>query len=366
MQALLDTTLRHLERLVACDSRNPPRALRADGDLFGYLRAQLAGFDISVRDHGDGCISMLALRGRPSTLFNFHLDTVPANEQWSFDPLSLQLREGRAWGLGACDIKGAAAAMLSAAAASDGPLALLFSSDEEAGSSTCIRQFLAEQHGFSRAVIAEPTGARAVCAHRGIATARLVFRGVPGHASAERALADSAVHRAVQWGNAALEAVRRRQQERFENLAGLRFNIGRIEGGIKPNMIAGSAELLVGMRTLPGQDGQALMAQLAGMAPAGHLQDWELRFLAPALPDAARAHQGLADSQRLAASLGLPPGPAVDYWTEAALFAEAGLDAIVYGSGDIDQAHTADEWVSLEQLDTVANTYKRLIDNGFD
>lgn len=256
--------------------------------------------------------------------------------------------------------------MLSAAAASDGPLALLFSSDEEAGSSTCIRQFLAEQHGFSRAVIAEPTGARAVCAHRGIATARLVFRGVPGHASAERALADSAVHRAVQWGNAALEAVRRRQQERFENLAGLRFNIGRIEGGIKPNMIAGSAELLVGMRTLPGQDGQALMAQLAGMAPAGHLQDWELRFLAPALPDAARADQGLADSQRLAASLGLPPGPAVDYWTEAALFAEAGLDAIVYGSGDIDQAHTADEWVSLEQLDTVANTYKRLIDNGFD
>jgi len=52
----------------------------------------------------------------------------------------------------------------------------------------------------------------------------------------------------------------------------------------------------------------------------------------------------------------------VDFWTEASLFSAAGMTAFVYGPGDIAQAHTADEWVSLEQLATVANTYRRLLE----
>lgn len=366
MEPLLSSTLLHLERLIACDSRNPPREIRADGELFGYLRAQLHGFDIDVADHGSGCISMLATRGQPTSLFNFHLDTVPSNDQWSLDPLRMEVRAERAWGLGACDIKGAAAAMLAAAASTRGPLALLFSSDEEAGSSTCIRRFLATDHGFGRAIVAEPTRAQAVCAHRGIATAQLVFRGRPGHASAGRALQDSAIHQAMEWGSRALAEVRKRRQECFENLKGIRFNVGRIEGGIKPNMIAERAELLLGIRTLPGQDGPDLLRHLAQLDTAGAKPELATRFVAPALPDAQRAQEGLEASRRLASRLQLPVGQAVDFWTEAALFAEAGIDAIVYGSGDIAQAHTADEWVALEQLATVGTTYKRLIDNGLD
>jgi len=366
VEHLLSETLQHLERLVACDSRNPPRDIQADGALFGYLRSRLPGFAISIADHGEGCVSMLASRGQPATLFNFHLDTVPANEQWNMDPLRMQVRDKRAWGLGVCDIKGAAAAMLAAAGATQGPLALLFSSDEEAGSSTCVRRFLASEHGFRQAIVAEPTQAQAVCAHRGIATARLVFSGKPGHASAGRALDDSAIHRAMEWGAGALAEVRGRQLESFENLKGIRFNVGRVEGGIKPNMIAERAEVLIGIRTLPGQDGRRLLEELVQLGSGRATAEWEVRFLAPALPDARRAQEGLQASRRLASRLHLPSGPAVDFWTEAALFAEAGLDAIVYGSGDIAQAHTADEWVALEQLATVGTTYKRLIDNGLD
>jgi acetylornithine deacetylase len=73
---------------------------------------------------------------------------------------------------------------------------------------------------------------------------------------------------------------------------------------------------------------------------------------------------GLAASQALAQRLDLPVGPAVDFWTEAALFGQAGLHTLVYGSGDIAQAHTADEWVSLEQLAIVTTTYERLISHG--
>jgi len=364
MAGSLQNTLQHLSGLVACDSRNPPRAIQADGPLFGYLRAHLPGFSLSVQDHGDGCISLLAVRGESDTLFNFHVDTVPANPQWTMDPLALQVKDDRAYGLGACDIKGASAAMLSAVNRCQGPVALLFSSDEEAGSSTCIRRFLESDHGYTRAIIAEPTQAMAVCAHRGIATAGLTFRGIPGHASAARALDDSAVHRAVQWSAGALEFIRTQQQTTFENLQGLRFNIGQINGGIKPNMIAAEASLTMGLRTLPGQDGQALLEKLVALSPAEHLADWAPRFLAPALPDASRGQSGLQASIALANELGLPLGPAVDFWTEAALFGQAGLDTLVYGSGDIAQAHTADEWVALEQLATVTTTYERLITHG--
>jgi acetylornithine deacetylase len=57
----------------------------------------------------------------------------------------------------------------------------------------------------------------------------------------------------------------------------------------------------------------------------------------------------------------LPIGNAVDFWTEAALFSAAGLTAIVYGPGDIAQAHAADEWVALDQLRQAAAAYRRII-----
>jgi acetylornithine deacetylase len=364
MRSALDSTLQHLERLVACDSRNPPRSISSDGPLFQYLRSQLSGFTISEQDFGNGCINLLATRGSSKTLFNFHIDTVPANELWTMDPLVLQLKDERAYGLGACDIKGAAAAMLAAVNRQDGPIALLFSSDEEAGKSTCINNFIKEPHGFERVVVAEPTMAHAICAHRGIATATVQFSGVPGHASAERAMHDSAIHRAVRWSSKALQFICDRQQQQFQNLQGLRFNIGTINGGIKSNMIAAETNIAFGIRTLPGQDGASILQELVDLADAGHVAAWSPSFLAPALPDATRAESGLVANLALAKELNLPLGSPVDFWTEAALFGQAGLATVVFGSGDIAQAHSADEWVALEQLDSVANSYERLISDG--
>ncbi|HET9484711.1 MAG TPA: M20/M25/M40 family metallo-hydrolase, partial [Xanthomonadales bacterium] len=70
----------------------------------------------------------------------------------------------------------------------------------------------------------------------------------------------------------------------------------------------------------------------------------------------------LEAGRALASALGLPVGAAVNFWTEASLFSEAGLAAIVFGPGDIAQAHAADEWVALEQLERVARHYTRIID----
>uniref|UniRef100_UPI00261C7ACE M20/M25/M40 family metallo-hydrolase n=1 Tax=Dokdonella sp. TaxID=2291710 RepID=UPI00261C7ACE len=156
MTSLLGATLNHLRALVAFDTRNPPRAI-GTGGIFDYLRAQLAGFDLRVTDHGAGAVSLYAVRGQPKLLFNVHLDTVPDSPHWSASPFELRVTEDRAVGLGTCDIKGAAAALLAAAQASDGDAAFLFTTDEEANDARCIAAFLREAPKYDAVVVAEPT-----------------------------------------------------------------------------------------------------------------------------------------------------------------------------------------------------------------
>ena len=360
---VLADLLQHLEALVSFDTRNPPRAI-GTGGIFDYIRAQLPGFRIDVTDHGDGAVSLLAVRGSPRRLFNVHLDTVPSSEAWTADPLTLRLSGDRAIGLGACDIKGAAAGLITAANRTRGDLALLFSSDEEANDARCIEAFLAnEQHGFLQAIVAEPTRCEAVLAHRGISSVLLQFKGQAGHASGAVELHASALHQALRWGARALDFVESESHRRFGGLTGLRFNVGRVEGGIKANVIAPSAEIRFGFRPLPSQDIDELHARFGGFADPGWLARYAETFRGPSLPagDVALAEDNRLAARDLADELQLPIGNAVDFWTEASLFSRAGMTALVYGPGDIAQAHTADEWVALEQLQRYLDTIERIL-----
>jgi acetylornithine deacetylase len=360
---MIESVLRHLEALVAFDTRNPPRLIDSGG-IFDYLRNALPGFAFDLQDHGAGAVSLLAVRGAPKTVFNVHLDTVPSSPDWSADPLKLRIADERAIGLGACDIKGAAACLVAAAAETSGDAAFLFTSDEEANDSRCVAAFLRGDHGFENAIVAEPTHAEAVLAHRGIAAARMLFRGRAGHASGANAAVDSAVHGAVRWGNAALKLADGYAKQRFGGLTGLRFNIGRIEGGIKANMIAPSAEIRFGFRPLPSQSFEELHAALQACADVAAVESYVETFRGPPLPagDVASAEERRLRARDFAEAMGLPVGNAVDFWTEASLFSQAGLNAVVFGPGDIAQAHTADEWVSVPLLQQVAEIYRRMLD----
>jgi acetylornithine deacetylase len=359
---MLADTLNHLKALVSFDTRNPPRLI-GTGGIFDYIRAQLPGFRCTVTDHGDGAVSLLAVRGNPRRVFNVHLDTVPSSEGWSADPLTLRVSADRAIGLGACDIKGAAAGLIAAANATQGDAAFLFSSDEEANDPRCIAAFLGSDHGFSEAIIAEPTRCEAVLAHRGISSVLLKFKGEAGHASGANALHANALHQAMRWGGGALDFVASEASHCFGGLQGLRFNIGKVEGGIKANVIAPSAEVRFGFRPLPSHDIDTLHARFGACAAPGALDRYEETFRGPSLPagDASDAEARRQAAQSLAESLQLPVGNAVDFWTEASLFSQAGLTAFVYGPGDIAQAHTADEWVALAQLQRYAESIVRIL-----
>ena len=121
-----------VEALIAFDTQNPPRNLKGDSLLFEYLRTALGPeFEIEVSDYLMGRISFLAVRGEPELLFNVHLDTVPVLDGAKFPPLKMKIHDDRVYGRGACDIKGAAACLLTIAQRTREPLALLFTTDDD-------------------------------------------------------------------------------------------------------------------------------------------------------------------------------------------------------------------------------------------
>lgn len=361
---LLNATLDHLRALVSFDTRNPPREI-GTGGIFDYLRDHLPGFEVTVTDHGAGAVTLYAVRGKPKYLFNVHLDTVPDSPHWTQDPHVLQVTEDRAIGLGSCDIKGAAAALVAVANATSGDLALLLSTDEEANDPRCIDAFLKEGHAYEAVIVAEPTCGEAVLAHRGIHSVQMRFTGQAGHASGELRPSDSALHQSVRWGAAALDYVDRQAHERFGGLTGLRFNIGRVEGGIKANMIAPTADVRFGFRPLPSMDPDHLLETFRTLVEPQPVSYTEL-FRGDSLPagDTAMAENRRLAARDIADELGIPVGNAVNFWTEAALFSAGGYISFVYGPGDIAQAHTADEWVALDQLQKYAETIYEIVNRG--
>jgi len=364
MSHLLDDTLRHLRALVSYDTRNPPREI-GTGGIFDYLREQLAGFEVTVTDFGAGAVNLYAVRGTPKYLFNVHLDTVPDSPHWSADPHLLRVEGDRAIGLGACDIKGAAAALVAVANATKGDMALLLSTDEEANDARCIDGFLKDKPAYEAVIVAEPTKGEAVLAHRGIHSVQMRFTGKAGHASGEQKPSDSALHQAIRWGTAALAYVEQQAHERFGGLTGLRFNIGKVEGGIKANVIAPTADVRFGFRPLPSMDADRMLETFRTLVEPQPVEYGET-FRGDSLPagDTATAETRRLAARDLADELGIPVGNAVNFWTEAALFSAAGYISFVYGPGDIAQAHTADEWVALDQLDHYAQTIYRIVDRG--
>jgi len=357
----LPVILGHLEALVACDTQNPPRLIDADSAIFSYCSDQLgAGFEIRTWDHGDGHVSWFALRGKPRVLFNVHLDTVPAGDGWSGNPHELAVRGGRAYGRGVCDIKGAAAALLTLAQQGVENLALLFTSDEEGAGGCCVANFLesgiAQQ--FEQVIVAEPTCCKAVLGHRGFLSVKTQFHGDPGHSSEARALQDNANHQLAHWAAGALQVAAGRKTS--DEDPGSCMNIGIVAGGTKSNVIAGGSFVHWSARLQPGESSDQFLDEIQSCVPQGSNADWEVPFRGEPLP--AGGQNDIA-ARQFCTSHELPLGEAVDFWTEASLFSAAGLPALVLGPGDIAQAHVTDEWVELEQLQTACELYNRVVNN---
>ncbi len=353
MNADLELCLKHLNALVKCDTSNPPREIKSSG-LLNYFN-NLDYLQPQITDLGKGSYNILLSKGSPKYLVNVHLDTVPAGNGWNSNPHELIIKNDRVYGLGACDIKGAAACLLTLIENGLEDYAILFSTDEEAGQSTCIKEFIKTTPDFEAVIVAEPTQNMAVTCHRGIITGTQEFFGNAGHSSDHRAMNDNAIHKLICWSDKALQVAKKFDSESFQGLQGIAFNLGIIEGGIKPNIIADHAQVKFGMRPLPGQSFDNLLKEF-NIQSVEKTSKFTKGFLAPALPTGE-----IKDLESLVVELGLEPSPPVNFWTEASLFNEAGYKAIVYGPGNIADAHQPNESVAIDELEKALTDFKKIV-----
>ncbi|MGZ5179210.1 MAG: acetylornithine deacetylase [Ramlibacter sp.] len=307
--------------------------------------------------------------GKPAgVILSGHTDTVPWDGQdWSADPLSAQVRDGRLYGRGSADMKSfiaIAVAHAQAFLASESPFAihLAFSYDEEIG---CfgVRELIADMREAGvrplACIVGEPTSMVPAIAHKGVYRYRCCVRGKEAHSS----LTPQSVN-AIEMAARVVGKLRdmaegfERDEPRYEgfDVPFSTASVGQFHGGIADNVVPRDAEFRYEFRDLPTADARAMQAQVEAharslepamrkVAPdAGFSFDTICEipsFLGSAQDPVTRLAQRLAGEQRTTL---------VAFGTEAGIFKNAGIPTVVCGPGSIVQAHQPDEYVELEQL----------------
>ena len=309
-----------------------------------------------------------------------HTDVVPVDgQEWLSDPFAAEIRGDLLYGRGAADMKGFIAATLSllpefAALDLKRPLHFAFSFDEEVGC-VGVRRLLDDLHNArikpALAIIGEPTSMKVVGAHKGGAVIEALVRGREGHSSRPQ-LGANAVMMAGEFiaSLAALgEELKADRDEHFEPPY-TTIQASVMSGGTVVNVLAREARVVWEYRALPDRDADAIFARALSNA-----LDILPRYRegAPEADFAMNVHAtypGLvrdldSPAVRLACALsGSNDVHTVSYGTEAGLFQEAGIPAVVCGPGSIDKAHRADEFVPLDQLESCVAFLRRVAERA--
>ena len=311
-------------------------------------------------------------RGDGGLVLSGHTDTVPCNpERWQSDPFTLTERNGRFYGLGTCDMKGFFALILEAlqhyqASEFKQPLIILATADEE--SSMCGARALAQQ-GKPKAryaVVGEPTSLKPIRMHKGIMMESVRLTGKAGHSS-NPDLGINALDAMVPVMNELMN-LRRDLAGRYQNahfaVQVPTLNLGCIHGGDNPNRICGSCELAFDLRTLPGMSNDDLRDEIRQrLNPIAEQNRVEFSF-EPLFPG-VNSFETAATSPLVQAAERLTghTSAAVNYATEAPFLQDLGIDTIVLGPGNIDQAHQVDEYLAQDQIEPCVTLLRGLIEH---
>ena len=293
-----------------------------------------------------------------------HLDVVPAKDK-QFIPI---VKNGRLHGRGSCDTKGSVAAFfhaileLSKGKNRPAETEILFVGlvDEEYGQSGS-RVFGQKGPKADLAIAGEPTRLQVVTAHKGNLWLRFETQGKAAHGATPH-LGKSAIHQMARITDLLLtEYVEQLKKRKHPLLGHPSINIGTIKGGSQTNVVPERCSIEVDRRTLPGETEKSVYQEINRLLAKRKLKvlnPQECRGV-PCLPletnpelPAVRQFMKAAKRRK---SIG------VDYFTDASPIAMGGTPAIVFGPGDIAQAHSADEWIHLEQLDQASAIVLRFL-----
>lgn len=349
-----------------------------------YLIPLLKSLDVPVeaREVAPGRTNVLArlegTPGQPTVVLDAHQDTVPVDGM-VIPPFEPRIDQGRMYGRGSCDVKGGLAAMLTAFAriVRERPtprptVVCTFTCDEEA-TSLGINHLTDSWEGSDKyallpsppdvAIVAEPTLLDVVVAHRGAVRWQISTTGRACHSSRPQD-GVNAIYRMAEVVRALEEYAAKLPLSRPEHpLCGpATLSVGLIQGGLSVNVVPDRCTIDIDRRVLPGERRETVIPEVVDFLKERLGFDVihsEPFVFSPALGDdlnGAWADRLLAAIQPIA---GTKQKIGVAYGTHASRFAASGVPAVVFGPGDIAQAHTKDEWIALEQLEQAVECYYR-------
>ncbi len=299
-----------------------------------------------------------------------HSDCVPVTGQtWTSDPFTLTEHDGRLYGRGTCDMKGFIACVLASvplfkARPLKEPIHILISYDEEvgcAGVRPLIARLGADLPRPRVVIVGEPTSMGVIDAHKRIDAYRTIVTGKEAHSSLP-AIGVNAISAAAELigelDRLAEEIAETENDPRFEPPCST-VSVGVVEGGTATNIVPKNCEFRWQVRSLPTSSAGETARDLAAFAETALLP--KMRKVAKDAAVVTESQTSVpafvaaphSDAVALALALtGANRTGTVSYATEAGLFEESGCPAVICGPGDIAQAHAANEFVSIAQLET--------------
>ncbi|HHT75376.1 MAG TPA: M20/M25/M40 family metallo-hydrolase [Methanomassiliicoccaceae archaeon] len=312
--------------------------------VIAYARRRLQDAGLKTKIVGpENAPALIATHGRKSGMvFSGHLDTVPIGDGWTKE--QGEEEDGRVYGRGAVDMKGACAAMIEAAAAlarEDVPVTVAFTSDEEEqmmGVNSVI-----EEAAVRRAkgiIVGEPTGLCPAYREKGVFRFRLTTRGRGAHSS-QPWLGDDAMLKMHYCLDRLLDLAEISSQRS----TGMTMCFTTIQGGTKNNVVADHCTAEIDVRfplpQTPHDVHDIIVNRLRGES---YHMDVEYSL------EAFESDPSSPLNVELSRFLGTEP-IVVPYATEAPRYASVNPDVCICGPGDIALAHAADEFVEVRELE---------------
>jgi len=309
--------------------------------------------------------------GGRTLMLNGHMDTV-GTDRMTIDPFVPIEENGRLHGRGACDMKGALAAMIGSVkclvdsgSKLRGDLVLAFVIDEEymsVGTKKLVQEYKADA-----AIVGEPTGMKVAIAHKGFVWIEVEIRGKAAHGSIPEKGVDAIAQMAKVISG--LEVHQQRLAARTHSILGTpKIHNSTIEGGTDWSIIPDRCILRLERRTLPGESTPSVMEEIQEILDKIKLENPEFDAVARNLYDVppleTASSEPIADLLRRAVCevTGEQQTPiGVPYWTDGAVLSHfAAIPTCIFGPGDIGVAHSADEYVSLRDVLNSAEVYRRI------
>ena len=346
--------------LVRIDSRSSVSNLR----IAERLEQELSGFEVErlpyTDDNGIDKVALVATRGRGGLAFSGHMDTVP-DTGWLTDPWSGRIEDDTLFGLGSTDMKGPVAALVVAAQSLPGriPIALLLTTDEETtkeGARAVLRSELARRYAPSGILVAEPTGLIPVRGHRAHIEFTATATGAQAHSSTGRGrnanwelipflVAMRVIFDRLRTDPTMLDAA---YEPPFSD-----FNPVIDNHGAAVNVTVPRATVRIKFRYSAGIDPEPIVAAVRGAASDAGLKLKEKREGKP--PELPPEHRLI----RAATELTSHAARTAPYGTDASEL-QALAPCLVMGPGDIGNAHTPHEAVSLSELAGAVPLFQRM------